>query len=118
MNLLSSSYTKLKNNCTQFDNSHYYEPLTRNCTFLKEFHEITEDQLIELLKDMNQTTCELDPWSSKLVYKCLVVLKGTLTKMVKLSLRQGLFIQDWKLAIVKPLIKISIWVQNSKTTDT
>ena len=54
---------------------------------------------------MNQTTCELDPCSSKLVYKCSDVLKGTLTKMVDLSLRQGLFIQDWKLAVVKPLIK-------------
>ena len=43
---------------------------------------------------MNQTTYELDPCSSKLVYKCLDVLKGTLTNMVKLSLRQGLFIQN------------------------
>ena len=73
--------------------------------FSKEFHEITGDQLIELMKDMDQTTYELDPCSSKLVYKCLDVLKGTLTKMVNLSLRQGLFIQDWKLAIVNPLIK-------------
>ena len=69
------------------------------------------------MKDMNQTTCELYPCSTKLVYQCLDVLKGTLIKMVNLSLRQGLFIKDWKLAIVKPLIKISILVQNSKTTD-
>ena len=57
------------------------------------------------MKDINQTTCELDPCSSKLVYKCLDVLKGTLTKLVKLSLRQGLFIHNSKLAIAKPLIK-------------
>ena len=75
-------------------------------TLHKEFYEIPVDQLIELIKDMNQTTCELDPCSCKLVYNELDVLKGTLTKMVNLSLRQGLIIQDWKLAIVKPLIKI------------
>ena len=44
---------KIEKNCTQFDNSHFYEPPTRNCTLLKEFHEITEDQLIELMKYMN-----------------------------------------------------------------
>ena len=32
--------------CTQFANSHFYEPPTRNCTLLREFHEITDDQLI------------------------------------------------------------------------
>ena len=43
---------------------------------------------MELMKDMNQTTCELDPCISELVYKCPDVLKGSLTKMVTLSLRQ------------------------------
>ena len=66
----------------------------QNCTFFKEFHEITKDNLIELIKDRNQAICDLDPCSTKLVYKCLEVLKGTLTKMVNLSLKQGLFIQD------------------------
>ena len=62
---------------------------------------------------MNETTCELDPCSTKFIYKCLDVLKGTLTKMVKLSLRQDLFTQDWKLGITKSLIKkTSIWIQN------
>ena len=96
---------KIENILTQFDNSCFYRPPNRYCTLFKKFHEVTEGQLIELIKDMNQTTCELDLCSSKLVYKCLDVLKGTLTKMVNLSLRQGLFIQDWKLALVKPLIK-------------
>ena len=116
MNLQSSSWTKL-NPCAHSFIAHTSMTPTRNCTLLKDFHEITEDQLIELMKDMNKTTCELDPCSSKLVYKCLDVHKGTLTTMVNISPRQGLFIQDWKLAIVKPLIKTSIWVQNSKTTD-
>ena len=36
---------KIEKNHTQFDNLHFYEPPTRNCTLLKEYHEITEDQL-------------------------------------------------------------------------
>ena len=61
---------------------------------------------------MNHSSYEPDPCSAKLVYKCLDVLKGTLTKMVNLSLEQGLFIQDWELAVDNPLIKTSIWVHN------
>ena len=99
---------KIENISTQFDDSHFYEPPTRNCKLLKEFNEITENQLIELMKDMIQTTCELDPFSSKLVYNWLDVLKGTLTKVVNLLFREGLFIQDWKVAVVKPLIKKNI----------
>ena len=58
-------------------------------------------------------TCELDPCNTKLIYKLLDVLKGTLTKMVNLSLRQGLFMQDWKLAKLKAINKkISHWIQD------
>ena len=54
---------------------------------------------------MNQTKCELDPCSTKPVYKYMYVHKGTLAKMVILSLEQSLFIQAWKLATIKPLMK-------------
>ena len=57
---------------------------------------------------MDQITCKLYPCSTKHIYKCLDILKGILTKMVNLSLRQGLSIQDWKLAIVKPFLKKTI----------
>ena len=57
---------------------------------------------------MNETTGGHDPCIAKLIEKCLDVLRESVTKMVNLSLRHGLFIQDWKLAIVKPLIKTPI----------
>ena len=82
---------KIEKIYTQFDNSHFYEPPSINCTLPKEFYEITEDQLIELLKDMNQTTRQLDPCSSKLVYKSLEVLKVALTKMVNLSHTRSIY---------------------------
>ena len=66
MKLLSSSWTKLKIFTHRLIAHTSMNHPSRNCTLLKEFHEITEDQLIESLKDMNQTTCEHDPGSSKL----------------------------------------------------
>ena len=41
---------------------------------------------------MSEMTCKLDPCSSKHIYKCLGELKGTLTKMANLSLKQELLI--------------------------
>ena len=92
----------LGQNRKKFDGSHFYKSPTRYCTIFKEFQEKT-DQLIELIKDMNQTTCELDLHSTKPTLKCLGVLKGTLTKMITLSLRMPIH-SGLELAIVKPLI--------------
>ena len=57
---------KIEKICTQLDGSHSYD-----------------------IKN-------LEPCSTKHIYRCLDVLKGTLTKMVTLFLTQGLFIQYWK----------------------
>ena len=50
MNLQNSSLNKQKNS-TQFDGSHSSESLTRYYTLTREFQEITEDQLVKLIKD-------------------------------------------------------------------
>ena len=58
----------------KFDSSHIYKSLRRYCTLFKEFQQKTEEKLIELTKDRDQTTCELNPNNTKLIYKCLDVL--------------------------------------------
>ena len=54
---------------------------------------------------MSSTTCELDIIPTKFLKKVLSHCIPAITKVVNLSLSTGHFFEDWKLAIVRPLIK-------------
>ena len=54
---------------------------------------------------MPSTTCKLDIIPTKFLKKVLMHCIPALTKVVNLSLSSGHFFEDWKLAIVRPLIK-------------
>ena len=55
---------------------------------------------------MLSRTCELDIISTEFLKKVLVHCTPAITKVVNLSLSMGHFYEDWKLAIVRPLIKL------------
>ena len=50
-------------------------------------------------------TCELDPVPTTIFKMLIPKILPLITKIVNLSLCQGQFIQDWKTAIVRPLLK-------------
>jgi hypothetical protein len=50
-------------------------------------------------------SCSLDPWPTALLKDCIDILLPSLTKLVNLSLSTGVFPNDFKKAIVTPLIK-------------
>ena len=54
---------------------------------------------------MPSTTCELDIIPTKFLKNVLMHCIPALTKVGNLSLSSGHFFKDWKLAIVRPLIK-------------
>ena len=47
----------------------------------------------------------MDSCNTKFLLKFLDTILNTLTKIVNLSIAQGIFRQEWKLATVQPLIK-------------
>ena len=51
------------------------------------------------------TTCDLDPSPTDLVKDNIDILLQIITKMVNLSLLSGVFPEEWKLALIIPLIK-------------
>ena len=49
--------------------------------------------------------CDLDPMPTVLLKACIDTLLGTITNIVNVSLRTGIFPDDFKQAHVNPLLK-------------
>ena len=74
-------------------------------TELSAFRELTSDEVCKLVAASATKQCELDPLPTSLLKLCLDQVLPVLKKIINLSLQNGLFIQSWKEAIVKPLLK-------------
>ena len=80
-------------------NKYHYKFLPLSCI---EIHK-------EILS-MNNKTCELDHIPTEILKRTLHAIIGTITERGNLSLSTGSFAQDWKTAIVKPLLKKPDWI--------
>ena len=56
---------------------------------------------------MKKTTCDVDPCNMNFLMEFRDVLLGTWTKIINKSLLSGHYLQSWKKAIIRPLIKSS-----------
>ena len=54
---------------------------------------------------MNQTTCIIDPCNTRFLLKCKETILDAITIIGNQSLTTGEVLDDWKMAIVRPLIK-------------
>ncbi len=69
------------------------------------FKELSEQEVKRLIFKSKSTSCALDPIPTQLLKECVDEILPLLTKMVNLSLQTGVFPNEWKLALVLPLIK-------------
>ena len=66
----------------------------------------TEEKVVSLAKNLkDKLTAGYDDIPKSLVKQCIQLIKGPLTNIYNLSLRSGVFPDEWKLAKVKPLFK-------------
>ena len=65
---------------------------------------LTEHEERKLIEAMPKKTCALDPMPTFLV-ACVDTLLPVLTKIINLSLQNGIFADQWKCASVHPLLK-------------
>ena len=79
--------------------------LPDSCTILDHFKQLSEDDVRTLVSSASKKHCALDPMPSSLVSDCLEVLLPVITKIINSSLVHGYFPQDWKEALVKPLLR-------------
>ena len=87
------------------------EPITILRVAVKEedmflsFQPLTEDDVRKLIKQSPNKQCSSDPIPTWLLKECLDSLLPVLTLLVNKSLQIGYFPEEWKNALVKPLLK-------------
>ena len=101
---------KIKKIRTKLD-SQDPEPITIPRVPVKEedmllsFQPLTEDDVRKLIKQSPNKQCSSDPIPTWLLRECLDSLLPVLTLLVNKSLQIGYFPEEWKNALVKPLLK-------------
>ena len=82
---------------------------SKNCPhrfpIMDQFSQLSENDVVKLIKCSAKKTCKLDAMPTMLVVNCVDPLLPVITKMINLSLSTGCFSDEWKCAIVNPLLK-------------
>ena len=78
---------------------------------LTSFRPLTNEEVKREIKGTKNKNCELDQISTLTLKEIITACLPTIIHVVNMSLTRGDFITDWKLAIVKPLLKI--WLRTS-----
>ena len=73
--------------------------------YLENFLPLSYNEIHKEILSMNNKTCELDHIPTEILKRILPAILGTIREIVNLSLFSGNFAQDWKTAIVRPLLK-------------
>ena len=81
------------------------EFISANTPCLMNFSPTTEDEVKKIILDTKTTQCLLDPIPTKLLKECIHALLPMITKIVNLSLSQGIMPPCLKKAVVVPLLK-------------
>ena len=72
---------------------------------LEHIDELSEEHVSIIIASLQTKSCELDPLPTKFLKGCVQPCLPLITKIVNTSLSSGTFVDNWKSAIVRPLIK-------------
>ena len=93
---------KITDYLEQFPN---YTPRKRDVPQLQNFKEIQPEDTLNIIKKLGLKQCELDTFPVQIVNDLKDIFATKLTSIINCSLREGSFLNTWKTALVKPLIK-------------
>ena len=88
-----------------FKGKEKYSPPIRSCTKLPDFKPLKEEQACTLIQHMHHTTCAKDPSNTKFLMKFKDTVIGTITKIINISQTTEQYLHEWKIAVVRPIIK-------------
>ena len=72
---------------------------------LRSFRLLSEKEVESIIKSLSSKSCELDVIPTNLLKEILPSILPLVMRLVNTSLKEGLFVETWKLAIVRPLLK-------------
>ena len=72
---------------------------------LLRFAPVTENDVQQVITSLKSKSCELDAILTTIFKELLPKAISLITKIVNISLGEGLFIHNWKTAVVRPLLK-------------
>ncbi|VDI03665.1 Hypothetical predicted protein [Mytilus galloprovincialis] len=81
-----------------------YKPLFKDVPLFTSFKNLSEDEVKTIINKLQCKSCELDILPLKVLKSFLSELLPVITKLVNLSLSQGVFPLKWKQAVVRPLL--------------
>ena len=82
-----------------------YKPNHKSTPTFSAFIPITEEEAAKLTGKMASKSCKLDLLLTTQLKEILPSVIGPLTKIIDVSLTQGIFADMWKVAVIRPLIK-------------
>ena len=71
------------------------------------FKQVSQEEIRKIIMNSPTKSCLLDPWPTFLVKECIDILLLSITRLVNCSLSEGVVPDEFKKAIVTPLIKKS-----------
>lgn len=75
------------------------------CSIMDRFSQLSENDVRKCIESSAKKSCKLDPMPTPLVINCIDSLLHVITKIINLSLSIGYFSDEWKCAIVNPVLK-------------
>ena len=105
MILLTISLKKIQKIRDQFTNIEEFQPQINDIPQLRCFAPLTMEEVQKEIMSMKNKSCKLNIISTELLKEMLPSCIEIITHIVNISLTKGLFANDWKIAIVHPLLK-------------
>ena len=81
------------------------QPEISSIEAMTSFTLLTEHEVRKLIEATPKKSCALDPMTTPLLVACIDTLLPVITKIINLSLQHGIFVDQWKYALVHPLLK-------------
>ena len=93
---------KIRDQLDQYDK---YTPWHKEIPALSQFNPVTTEEVARLISSLATKSCELDAIPTSVLKQITPSIVYTITKIINISLTQGIFAEEWKTAIVHPLLK-------------
>ena len=98
-------FNKIRKIREQFCNDDTQKTYHRDCKSFDAFLPLEGEEILNIIKNMNPTMSIMDPCNTGFLLKFKEIIVDAITTITNQSLTTGEFLDDWKVAAVRPLIK-------------